>query len=37
MFTKFVKMLVKAKVRMTGHCDDGASFGHCAYQKRRKL
>ena len=34
MFTKLVKMLVETRVRMAGHCDDGASYGHCAYQKK---
>lgn len=34
MFTKFVKMLIKARTSMVGHCSDGASYGHCAYQKK---
>lgn len=32
MFTKFIRMLVKARVRMAGHCDDDGTrhgFGHC--------
>lgn len=33
MFTKLIRMLVKARVRMAGHCDDDNGtrhgFGHC--------
>lgn len=30
MFTKFVRMLVRARLRAAGHCDGSSTSGHCA-------